>query len=36
MVGDEIKVRITAPDGKQYYATSGDMLEVTYLAPVEN
>jgi hypothetical protein len=36
MVGDEIKVRITAPDGKQYYATSGDVLEVTYLAPVQN
>jgi hypothetical protein len=36
MVGDEIKVRITAPDGKQYYATSGDTLEVTYLAPVQN
>lgn len=36
MVGDEIKVRITAPDGKQYDATSGDMLEVTYLAPVQN
>ena len=36
MVGDEIKVRITAPDGKQYYATSGDMLEVTYMAPVQN
>ncbi len=36
MVGDEIKVRITAPDGKHYYATSGDTIEVTYLAPVEN
>ena len=36
LAGDEIKVRITAPDGKQYYATSGDMLEVTYLAPAEN
>ena len=36
LAGDEIKVRITAPDGKQYYATSGDTLEVTYLAPVEN
>lgn len=36
MVGDEIKVRITAPDGKQYYATSGDMLEVTYMASVQN
>jgi len=36
LAGDEIKVRITAPDGKQYYATSGDTLEVTYLAAVEN
>ena len=35
LAGDEIKVRITAPDGKQYYATSGDTLEVTYLAAVE-
>lgn len=36
LVGDEIKVRITTPDGKQHYATSGETLEVTYLAPVEN
>ena len=37
MVGDEIRVRITAtPDGKKYYATSGEMIEVTYLAPIEN
>jgi hypothetical protein len=36
LLGDEIRVRITAPDGKQYYATSGEMIEVTYLAPIEN
>jgi len=36
LVGDEIRVRITAPDGKKYYATSGEMIEVTYLAPIEN
>lgn len=36
LVGDSIKVRITTPDGKQHYATSGETLEVTYLAPVEN
>ena len=36
MVGDEIKVRITAPDGKNYYATSGEMLAVSYLVPVRN
>ena len=34
MVGDEIRVRITAPDGKNYYATSGETLEVNYLASV--
>ncbi|MBT8435195.1 MAG: hypothetical protein KJN95_11050 [Gammaproteobacteria bacterium] len=36
LVGNEIKVRITTPDGKQHYATSGETLEVTYLATVEN
>jgi len=36
MVGDEIRVRITAPDGKNYYATSGETLEFTYLASVAN
>jgi flavin-dependent dehydrogenase len=35
VVGDEIKVRITTPDGKHYYATSGETLEVTYLATPE-
>ena len=36
LVGDEIRVRITTPDGKHYYGLSGETLEVTYLAPVEN
>lgn len=36
LVEGEIKVRITTPDGKHHYATSGETLEVTYLAPVEN
>lgn len=36
IVGDEIRVRITAPDGQNHYATSGETLEVTYLAPVGN
>jgi len=36
MVGDEIRVRVTAPDGKNYYATSGETLEVTYLVSVGN
>ncbi len=34
LVEDEIKVRITAPDGKHYYGTSGQTLEITYLASV--
>lgn len=36
LVGDEIQVRITAPDGKQYYATSGQTLEVSYLVTIQN
>jgi hypothetical protein len=36
VVGDDLKVRITTPDGKKYYATSGEVLQVTYLKPVEN
>ncbi len=35
LVGDEIKVRITTPDGKKYYATSGEVVEVTFLEPIE-
>lgn len=31
LVGNEIKVRITAPDGKQYFGTSGETLEISYL-----
>ena len=33
--GDEIKVRITAPDGKQYIAASGETIEISILVPVE-
>ena len=36
LVGDDIRVRITTPDGKNYFATSGETLEVTYLAPSGN
>lgn len=36
VIGDEVGVRITAPDGKHYFATSGETLEVTYLATVKN
>ena len=31
-----IRVRITAPDGKRYFGTSGETVEVTYLVDVEN
>lgn len=31
--GAEIRVRITAPDGRQYYATSGETLEISILVP---
>ena len=34
--GNQAKVRITAPDGKHYYATSGETLEIVYQAAVEN
>jgi len=32
----KIRVRITAPDGKRYYGTSGETVEVTYLEAVKN
>jgi len=31
-----VRVRITAPDGKRYFGTSGETVEVTYLVGVEN
>jgi len=31
-----IRIRITAPDGKRYFGTSGETVEVTYLVDVEN
>ena len=34
--GEEVRVRITAPDGKHYFATSGETVQVSYMAPVEN
>ena len=34
--GEDIRVRITVADGKQYYATSGETLSVSYMAAVEN
>ena len=36
LVGDEIRVRITAPDGKHYYASSGQSLEVSYRVTIQN
>ena len=33
--GDQIRVRITTPDGKQHHAVSGETLEVTYVAAVD-
>jgi hypothetical protein len=34
--GQDIRARITTPDGRHYYATSGETLRVTYMAAVEN
>ena len=34
--GKDVKVRITAPDGKHYFATSGETIEIIYQAAVEN
>ena len=37
VIGDDgVKVRITTPDGKHYFGSSGDTLEVTYMATIEN
>jgi hypothetical protein len=36
MIGENLRVRVTAPDGKHYYGTSGDTLAVTYMAAAQN
>jgi hypothetical protein len=36
LAGEDIRVRITVPDGKHYFATSGETLSVSYMAAVEN
>jgi hypothetical protein len=36
MAGSEIRVRITAPDGKHHFATSGETIEIAYQAAVDN
>jgi len=30
MAGSEVRVRITAPNGKHYFATSGETIEIVY------
>ncbi len=34
--GTDVKLRMTAPDGKLYYGTSGETLKVTYLTNTNN
>ncbi len=34
--GSDIKVRITAPDGKSFFGTSGETVEVSYLEAVDS
>ncbi len=36
LVGDSIRVRITTPDGKSYYGSSGEVVEVSYLEAAGN
>ena len=36
IAGTEVKLRMTTPDGKRYYGTSGETLEVTYLTNTRN
>ena len=36
ITGDDIRVRITTPDGKQYFATSGETIDVTYMVSASN
>lgn len=36
LLDGSIRVRITTPDGKRYYGTSGETVEVTYLTEVVN
>ena len=36
LTGDKVKVRITTPDGKTYYGTSGEVVDVSYIAGVAN
>ncbi len=35
LTGKNVRVRITTPDGQKHYATSGDVLEITYRTPAD-
>ena len=36
ITGSNIQIRITAPDGKMYYASSGETVDVTYITAADN
>lgn len=36
VAGKDVRLRITAPDGKHYFGKSGETVEVKYMAPVED
>ena len=36
LTGDKVRVRITTPDGKTHYGTSGEVVDVSYMAVVDN
>ena len=36
ITGNDIKVRITTPDGQHYFATSGETIDVTYMVSASN
>jgi hypothetical protein len=36
IAGSNIQIRITAPDGKMYYASSGETVDVTYITAADN
>ncbi len=36
ITGNDVRVRITTPDGKHYYVTSGETIDVTYMISASN
>ena len=36
LTDNSIRVRITTPDGKKYYGTSGEVIDVSYMVSVRN